>query len=731
MLEFWNGLVAYKQFIPYAHCYLWKPELLSLHILCDSLIALAYYSIPISLIYFIRQRQDLPFNSTFLLFAAFIISCGTSHLSEIWTLWYPTYWLSGFIKALTTLVSAYISFTLFGFIPKALNLPSSAQLEAANLKLKREISDRPLAESALRENEDRLQMAIASAQLGTWDWNLVTGELKWDTGCKAMFGLPSDANTNIEMFFQGLHPDDRSRLGEIIQEALNPASGGAYDTEYRTIGIFDQVERWLRAKGKAYFDVDGKPLRFIGTVLNITEQKEVEVQLIRDAFHDSLTQLPNRALFVKKLEQAIEQALLDSGYRYAVLFVDVDRFKVINDSLGHSMGDKLLIAVAHRLKSCLRPADTVARLGGDEFTILLNDIQDLNDIINVIEQINAHLAETFNLDGQEVFTSASIGIALGTSCYNQPEELIRDADIAMYRAKKLGKARYEIFNISMYAQAAELLQLEMDLRRAIERQEFQLYYQPIVSLETYQITGFEALVRWQHPEIGFIAPDKFIPLAEETGLIVPIGYWVLREACYQMHFWQLQYPNNPPLTISVNISSRQFSDTNLIKQINLILQDTSLASNSLKLEITETVLMENSDSATAMLLQLQQMNIQLHLDDFGIGYSSLSYLHRFPSSALKIDRSFVSNIGSDADKWTIVEAIISLAASLNIDVIAEGVETIEQLTQLQIKQCQYAQGYFFSPPLDSFSVEQLISSSLHLNLNSHPLNLSTSNLHIS
>ncbi|WP_341531779.1 EAL domain-containing protein (plasmid) [Nostoc sp. UHCC 0302] len=534
----------------------------------------------------------------------------------------------------------------------------------------------------------------------------------------------------IEVFFEGLHPDDRSRLEEIVQEALNPASGGAYDTEYRTIGIFDQVERWLRAKGKAYFDADGKPLRFIGTVLNITGQKEVEVQLIHDAFHDSLTRLPNRALFVKKLEQAIEQAKLDSNYRYAVLFVDVDRFKVINDSLGHLMGDKLLIAVAHRLKSCLRPADTVARLGGDEFTILLNDIQDLDDIINVIEQINAHLAETFNLDGQEVFTSASIGIALGTSSYNQPEELIRDADIAMYRAKKLGKARYEIFYSSMYAQAAELLQLEMDLRRAIERQEFQLYYQPIVSLETYQIIGFEALVRWQHSEVGFIAPDKFIPLAEETGLIVPIGYWVLREACHQMHSWQLQYPNNPPLTISVNISSRQFSDANLIEQINLILQDTGLANNSLKLEITETVLMENSDSATAMLWQLQQMNIQLHLDDFGIGYSSLSYLHRFPSSALKIDRSFVSNIGTDADNWAIVGAIISLADSLNIDVIAEGVETIEQLKQLRIKQCQHAQGYFFSPPLDSFSVEQLISSSLHLNLNPHPLSLSTSNLHV-
>ncbi|MBD2730319.1 PAS domain S-box protein [Nostoc sp. FACHB-892] len=581
----------------------------------------------------------------------------------------------------------------------------------------KDISDRKQSEKALRENEDRWRMAIASAQLGTWDWNLVTGELKWDTGCKAMFGLPPDAESSGEVFFEGLHPDDRDRLQEIIQEAFNPASGGSYDTEYRTIGIQDKVERWLRAKGQAYFDANGKPIRFIGTVLNITEQKQTEAQLIHDVFHDSLTGLPNRALFVERLEQALALTKRHSDYRFAVLFLDVDRFKVINDSLGHIIGDQLLTALARRLERCLRAGDTVARLGGDEFTILLDDIKDLNDVKNVANRINVALTGAFNLGGNEVITTVSIGIALGTNTYNLSEELIRDADIAMYRAKALGKARYEIFDFSMYTQAAQLLQLEMDLRRAIERQEFQVYYQPIVSLETYQIIGFEALVRWQHPEHGIVSPEKFIPLAEETGLIVPIGYWVLREACCQMRAWQFKFPTNPPLSISVNISSKQFFHPNLIEEIRQILLDSGLKGSSLKLEITETVLMKNSDSATAMLLELQQMNIQLHLDDFGTGYSSLSYLHHFPFSALKIDRSFVINIGANGENLEIVQAIISLAQSLNINVIAEGIETIEQLTHLKIKKCNNAQGYIFSQPLDSKSIDALIASSLYFKLN--------------
>lgn len=459
---------------------------------------------------------------------------------------------------------------------------------------------------------------------------------------------------------------------------------------------------------------DGSVYFVLSISRNITALKLAEAQLIHDAFHDILTGLPNRALFMERLERALMLTKRRAEYTFAVLFLDLDRFKVVNDSLGHTIGDQLLTALARRLESCLRLGDTVARLGADEFTILLEDLNNINDVTGVVERIHEALTSAFQLSGYEVFTTISIGIALNKGNYNLPEELLRDADIAMYRAKTLGKARHEIFDSSMYRQVTELLELEMDLRRAIERQEFQVYYQPIVLLETYKIIGFEALVRWQHPQQGLVAPDNFIPLAEETGLIIPIGYWVLREACRQMRAWQIQFPTDPPLTISVNLSTKQFSQPGLIEQISQIMQATGLEGSNLKLEITESVLMENFQSATFMLLQLQEMNIQIHLDDFGIGYSSLSYLHRFASNALKIDRSFVTKIGANGENLEIVQAIITLAQSLNIDVIAEGVETVEQLALLRAMKCKYAQGYFFSQPLDSKSIETLLASGIQL-----------------
>ncbi|AUB39253.1 CheY chemotaxis protein or a CheY-like REC [Nostoc flagelliforme CCNUN1] len=457
---------------------------------------------------------------------------------------------------------------------------------------------------------------------------------------------------------------------------------------------------------------DGSVLFVLSISRNITALKLAEAQLIYDAFHDILTGLPNRALFMERLERALMLAKRRANYTFAVLFLDLDRFKVVNDSLGHTIGDQLLTAFARRLENCLRAGDTVARLGGDEFTILLEDINNINDVTGVVERIHEALTSAFQLSGYEVFTTVSIGIALNKGNYNLPEEILRDADIAMYRAKTLGKARHEIFDSSMYRQVTELLELEMDLRRAVERQEFQVYYQPIVLLETYKIIGFEALVRWQHPQQGLVPPDNFIPLAEETGLIIPIGYWVLSEACRQMRAWQIQFPTDPPLTISVNLSTKQFSQSGLIEQISQIMQETGLEGSNLKLEITESVLMENMQSATFMLLQLQEMNIQIHLDDFGIGYSSLSYLHRFASNALKIDRSFVTKIGANGENLEIVQAIITLAQSLNIDVIAEGVETVEQLALLRAMKCKHAQGYFFSKPLDSKSIETLLASGI-------------------
>jgi diguanylate cyclase (GGDEF)-like protein len=444
-------------------------------------------------------------------------------------------------------------------------------------------------------------------------------------------------------------------------------------------------------------------------------------QLTYNAFHDGLTGLANRSLFMQHLERAVEhgkrdtltESLRERDFRLAVLFVDLDRFKLINDSLGHPLGDQLLIAIAGKLQACLRPTDIIARFGGDEFTILLENLSDISDTIRVAERIQAELSLPFNLSGQEVFITASIGIALSATSYNQPEDLMRDADIAMYRAKIGGKARYEIFNPSMHDRAVVRLQIETDLRLAIERQEFLIHYQPLVSLETNRIIGFESLVRWQHPQRGLLSPSEFIPVAEEIGLMVPIDRWVIGKACQQIQQWQEQTKRFPPLSISVNVCNKHFIQPNIVPQISQILQQTSLDAPRLKLEITENVIMENDRSATATLSQLKALGIRLVIDDFGTGYSSLSRLHRFPIDELKIDRSFVSNINANEKNLEITEIIVMLGKKLGMDVTAEGIETKEQLAQLKEMKCTYGQGYFFSQPLSSQAAEALIVANPH------------------
>jgi diguanylate cyclase (GGDEF)-like protein len=417
------------------------------------------------------------------------------------------------------------------------------------------------------------------------------------------------------------------------------------------------------------------------------------------AFHDALTGLPNRTLFADFVELAIERAKRQDAYAFAVLFLDLDRFKYINDSLGHTYGDQLLIEIARRLEKCLRSLDTVARFGGDEFAILLDGIKDSSDAVKVAEKIEEELLLPFNLGRHEAFTSASIGIALSTTGYEHPDDILRDADTAMYRAKDAGKARYELFDTEMHSRAVLRLNLENDMRRAIERQEFRAYYQPIMHLETGKVAGFEALARWEHPERGLVSPTEFIPVAEETGLIVPIGLWMLEEACRQMHEWHCQSPANKLLTISVNLSGKQLMQPDLIEQIEQILCSTGIEPRCLKLEITESVVMENAEVVTVMLNQLRALNIRLSIDDFGTGYSSLSYLHRFPVDTLKIDRSFISRMGPDNENNEIVRTIAKLAQNLGMEIVAEGIETEEQLRQLSLLACEYGQGYLFSHPL--------------------------------
>ncbi|MDX6384451.1 MAG: hypothetical protein QOK48_2024 [Blastocatellia bacterium] len=453
---------------------------------------------------------------------------------------------------------------------------------------------------------------------------------------------------------------------------------------------------------------------------HIAEQERISIQLQESkdhfrhaAFHDALTNLPNRALLAENLKFVIERARQHEDYQFAVLFLDLDRFKNVNDSLGHSIGDQLLITMARRLESCIREVDMVARLGGDEFAILLDGIPNQAEATNMARRIQEKLMSPFNLSGHEVFTSTSIGIALSSTGYDHPENMLRDADTAMYRAKAQGKACYEVFDKGMHTHAVYLLQMENDLRRAIDREELRVYYQPIVSLDNGQLAGFEALIRWQHPERGFINPADFIPLAEDTGLIVPLGLWILKRACQQLCKWQWQSPANRSLFMSVNLSGKQVAVPTLVSDIAEILEETHVDAKYLKLEITESAVMENADMAARLLKRLKALGVQLSIDDFGTGYSSLSYLHRFPVNTLKIDRSFVGRIGEAAENIEIVRTVISLAENMGMEVVAEGIETLSQLTQLRKLKCQFGQGYLFSRPVAADAVSDWISKKPH------------------
>ena len=433
------------------------------------------------------------------------------------------------------------------------------------------------------------------------------------------------------------------------------------------------------------------------------------------AFHDPLTGLPNRAMFTELLKAEIENSSRHNTHMFAVLFLDLDRFKNINDSLGHTHGDLLLVAFAERLERTLRPVDTLARFGGDEFAILITGMSDAMDAVRVAERIQDELSQPFVLDKNSAFATASIGIALSSSGYDRADDILRDADIAMYRAKENGKARYEVFDHGMHARAVSRLQLESDLRQAIEQKEFVVYYQPIVSLQTGRLAGFEALVRWNHPRRGLVSPADFIPVAEETGLIVTIGEWVLNEACAQVRRWQLDSPSHRSLSLSVNLSARQVAQPDLLDRIKEALETSKLNPHCLKLEITESVVMENAEAAALMFKQLRSLGVQLSIDDFGTGYSSLSYLHRFPLNYLKIDRSFVMRLTTDNDN-AIVRTISTLARNLGMEVIAEGIETDEQYHQLKMLGCEYGQGYLFSRPVDKGSVQHLLSQDAESNL---------------
>jgi diguanylate cyclase (GGDEF)-like protein/PAS domain S-box-containing protein len=582
-------------------------------------------------------------------------------------------------------------------------------LENADLyqNAQQEIAHRQQVETALRESEERYALAMRGANDGLWDWDMRTNEVYFSSRWKSMLGYGEDEIiTRLNEWFRRVHPEDVERLKLDISAHIKGLTPH-FVNEHRMMHK-DGAYRWMLSRGIAIRSTDETPYRMAGSLTDTTDRKFAEEKLLQNAFYDGLTKLANRALFIENLRFAVERAKRRPDYQFAVLFLDLDRFKNVNDSLGHMMGDTLLIEIARRIENRRRATDTVARLGGDEFVVLLDDISELSAVTRIAEELLRYLAEPYQLGGREIQLTTSIGIVLSASGYERPEDVLRDADIAMYSAKASGKARFEIFDPVMRKRILERLELETELRRALASQELQVYYQPIVSLVSRKIIGFEALARWPHPKLGFLTPNQFIPLAEDTGMIIQLDRFMLREACRQMAEWHKSLLFDPPLTISVNISGKHIAQPDLIETIVQTLSETGLAPQFLKLEITENVILEDNQLTIEVFKELQKLGIQVQIDDFGVGYSSLNYLSQFPINALKIDRSFVRHMLDDNNQMEIVQAIVMLTQRLGVDVIAEGVESTGQMDILESIGCEFGQGYLVSRPMDSQASQKIM-----------------------
>jgi diguanylate cyclase (GGDEF)-like protein/PAS domain S-box-containing protein len=567
-------------------------------------------------------------------------------------------------------------------------------------------AERCEGEEALRRSEERYALAAQAALDGLWDWNLQTNEIELSPRWKALIGFgEEEIGRHPEEWLSRIHAEDRDRFQTRLSEHLAGRTA-TFECEYR-LSHRDGGYRWMLSRGLAVRDAEGQARRIAGSQTDISSRRHAEKRLLYASLHDPLTGLPNRSHFMERLAAAVHNTRKQSNYLFALLFLDVDRFKVVNDSLGHLMGDELLVLIGRRLKNCLRPTDTIARLGGDEFAILLDDLHKDLEATAVAERIQKSFVLPFQVSGQEVFSAISIGITFGSAAHNRTEDLLRNADTAMYRAKAQGKARYELFHHAMSAHGIERLRTENDLRRGLENHEFVIYYQPIVSLASGQISGCEALVRWQHPERGLLLPDQFIPVAEETGHIAPLGEWLTQAACAQVSAWSRL--GLPPLQLSINVSPRQFQQQDVFEVVSRALAESKLDPALLQLELTESALMDDTDRTVQSLVDLYSKGVQISLDDFGTGYSSLIYLRQFPISVLKISEAFVRHVVISPGDAAIASGMIALAHSLDLTVVVEGVETSEQLAFLQAKSCEAIQGHVVSRPLSARDFAQFLA----------------------
>lgn len=557
----------------------------------------------------------------------------------------------------------------------------------------------------LQKSEERFRNAFDYAAVGMALVQSSGRILKVNRKLCDILGYQENELLNID-YENLIYQEDLESLNLNLSKLLSDDLG-SFEMEKRVYHKSGEI-LWLNWSSSFLHDDLNQSSHFIFQLQDITDRKRAEERLAHDALHDALTGLPNRTLFLDRLQVSFARASRNFKTKFAVLYLDFDRFKLVNDNFGHLIGDKLLIEISHRLKSIMRESDTIARLGGDEFTMLVEEISSSDEAVQVAERIRKEMAKPFDLNGQDFFATISIGIANWSRDYDQPEFLLRDADTALYQAKRSGRDGYKVFDKEMHQRALRLLQIETDLRYAIERNEFFLVYQPIVDLIDQKLCGFEALLRWQHPIHGLVPPLEFISIAEETGQILQIGEWVLREACTQLNNWRSKSETSKDLWMSVNVSTKQFTQTDLVSLVAGILEETNLDPNCLKLEVTESAMVENIDFAVDVMSSLKKLGLKLSIDDFGTGYSSLSYLHRLPLSSLKIDRSFVNQMSESVENQEIIKTIVSLAQSLRLEIIAEGVENSSQMKQLKELDCEFGQGYYFAKPLEAKKAESLV-----------------------